>query len=133
MNPTFAVALICLGICLAQQCQPFNPAYAPASRDICPPFLHDLVSSNTAVFHLSCDILHIWSPLSLPSAQVLIDDIFNSSELWYLKAIQAVTPIDCYQNLISLSCNSAFQPCNNVWIPELNYSGIYPQIFIYCF
>lgn len=68
-------------------------------------------------------LLHIWSPYSSPFTQLIIDFLFNSSELPILKAIQPITPIDCYQHITAISCNSAFPPCQNVFVPELNHSG----------
>lgn len=122
----FVSTLLCLvPESTAQQCQPFDPLYTPASREVCPPFLHDLVSlTNSTSIAKGCDIFYIWSPYSFLYSQGLIDEAFNTSELWMVKAIRPITPIMCYQHLVSLTCNSAFQPCENLFISELNQTGI---------
>lgn len=120
----FLVCLFATGF--AQQCQSFDPTYALASKDVCPPFLQKLVSSICKTKQNHYDILHIWSPSSYLYSQGIIDELFNSSKLWMVKALQSIAPTRCYQYLISLGCNSAFQPCQNVYISEINQTGTFP-------
>jgi hypothetical protein len=111
---SYVSILVCLvPASIAQSCQVFNSEYAPLSSGLCLPFLHDL----------------IWSPYEEPETQSILDILFNVSELPVLKAIQPITPIACYKHIIALSCNTAFQPCQDVFIQGTNHSVVLAMSF----
>jgi hypothetical protein len=77
--------------------------------------------------------LNIWVPAG--SNQELIDANF-SSYFVLLRKIQPITPITCFNQLLSLVCTAAFQPCHYENITELDRlgcHGFFTALSLVCF
>lgn len=95
--------LLCISNC--QQCQQYDPLAAQASNDLCAPFLFD----------------KIWSPYPLPiPVQSTVASSFNKSILYRIRPLIPVIPVSCLNSMLALMCNSVFQPCEDVYVPQLN-------------
>lgn len=125
---------------LAQQCVEFDLNSAPASGTTCSPYVSSQISFQKVILNLiivyycskpticalysfnKCvlyirlvyfifDVLKVWVPL-LPNAIKEVDNFFNTTIFWQVKAVEPILPFYCFDALVSLLCNAAYPPCN---------------------
>lgn len=78
---------------------------------------------NLFSFFITFDHSPIWVPIALPFVQSFMEEKFKNSTFATIIAIQPVAPTTCFNKLMALYCNTAFQPCQELFIPELNTKG----------
>eukprot|EP00026_Physarum_polycephalum_P004500 Phypoly_transcript_04521.p1 GENE.Phypoly_transcript_04521~~Phypoly_transcript_04521.p1 ORF type:complete len:618 (+),score=33.36 Phypoly_transcript_04521:251-2104(+) len=111
-QPIFLLAFVALLFAThvrGQQCLTFDPSAAPASGAVCLPYVSKLV----------------WLPLIL-NAISEVDNVFNSTILYQITAVQSILSVNCYDALLSLLCNAAFPPCNYTLVDTTQIPVSYP-------